>query len=194
MTEHATFLAAEDDTSRVIAALVAAFVNDPFIRWLFPRAETYFAAFPLVLKYFAGAAFENQTAYRTEEIDGAVLWLPPGVSPDEEGLGEVLQHHIDAERHAQVFAVMERVGAGHPDEAHWYLPAMGVDPRVQGKGYGAALLGESLGACDTSCRLAYLESTNPTNVPFYRRHGFEVMGEIRIGGSPALTRMLRKAG
>ena len=104
----------------------------------------------------------------------------------------MLQDHIDAERQGQVFAVMEQVGAGHPEDLHWYLPAMGVDPRVQGKGYGAALLNKSLSACDTSCRLAYLESTNPINVPFYQRHGFEVIGEIQIDGSPVLTRMLRE--
>jgi len=191
MTTRSAILATEDDTPSVIAALVAAFIEDPFIRWMFPRPETYFSAFPLVLKYFAGAAFENQTAYRTEETNGAALWLPPGVSSDEDGLGQVLQDHIDAGRQDQVFAVMEQVGAGHPEDSHWYLPAMGVDPRVQGKGYGAALLGESLGACDESCPLAYLESTNPTNVAFYQRHGFDVIGKIQIDGSPVLTRMLR---
>lgn len=192
MTTGSAFRAGEDDTSSIIATLVTAFVDDPFIRWMFPRPEQYLTAFPLVLTYFAGASFENRTAYRTGEADGAALWLPPGISPDEDGLGQVLQEHIDAERQEQVFAIMEQVGTGHPEDPHWYLPAMGVDPRVQGKGHGAALLAESLGACDLSCRLAYLESTNPANVPFYQRHGFDVVGEIRIDGSPVLTRMLRE--
>lgn len=192
MTMHSAILASEGDTPDVIATLVAAFVEDPFIRWMFPRPKQYLTAFPLVLKYFAGAAFNHQTAFRTEGSNGAALWLPPGVFPDEEGLGQVLQDHIDAARQEQVFAILEQVGAGHPDAPHWYLPAMGVDPIVQGKGVGAALLGTSLNACDTSCPLAYLESTNPTNVPFYQRHGFEVIGEIRIDGSPVLTRMLRE--
>jgi ribosomal protein S18 acetylase RimI-like enzyme len=193
MTTRSACLAAEADVSGVVATLVTAFVGDPFIRWMFPRPETYLSAFPLVLKYFAGAAFENRTAYRTDAADGAALWLPPGVSPDEESLGRVLQDYIDADRQEQIFAVMERVGAGHPEDPHWYLPAMGVDPRVQGRGRGGALLGDSLATCDASCRLAYLESTNPINVPFYRCHGFEVIGEIRINGSPVLTRMLRDA-
>lgn len=193
MSNRSVDLATQDDSAAIIATLVTAFADDPFIRWMFPKPETYLTAFPMVLKYFAGAAFGTGTAYATHETKGAALWLPPGVSPDEEGLGQVLHDHVDAERHEQVFAVMEQVGAGHPEDAHWYLPAMGVDPREQGKGLGAALLGESLSACDASCRLAYLESTNPTNVAFYMRHGFEVIGEIRIGGSPVLTRMLRLA-
>lgn len=192
MAKHAAYLAAEDDTESVTASMLAAYVGDPLLRWFFPRPETYFSAAPLVLKYFAGAAFENRTAYRTEQFEGAALWLPPGVSPDEEGLGQVMQDNIDPERHEQVFGMLEQVGAGHPEDPHWYLPVMGVDPRVQGQGYGAALLGKSLDDCDSSCGLAYLESSNPTNVPFYHRHGFEVIGEIRIDGGPVVTRMLRK--
>jgi hypothetical protein len=38
---------------------------------------------------------------------------------------------------------------------------------------------------------AYLESTNPRNVSFYRRHGFEVLGTIQVGSSPPLIPMLR---
>ena len=193
MSNRSVELATQDDSASIIATLVTAFVDDPFIRWMFPKPETYLTAFPMVLKYFAGAAFDTRTAYQAQEAKGAALWLPPGVSPDEEGLGQVLEDHVDAERQEQVFAVMEQVGAGHPEDAHWYLPAMGVDPKEQGKGFGAALLGESLGICDTSRRLAYLESTNPRNIPFYQRHGFEVEGEIQIDGSPVLTRMLRLA-
>jgi ribosomal protein S18 acetylase RimI-like enzyme len=193
MTTQSIISAQPEDATRAIATLVTSFADDPFIRWLFPDANQYLSAFPLVLKYFAGAAFEHATAYRTADFSAAALWLPPGVSPDEAGLGQVLQDWVDASSLEQVFAVMEQVGAGHPEEPHWYLPATGVDPRSQGEGEGTALLEQSLRSCQQTCRLAYLESTNPTNVPFYQRAGFEVIGEIQVDGSPLLTRMLREA-
>lgn len=193
MSTQSINLAEPEDRSRMVAALVTAFAGDPFIRWLFPDAEQYLRAFPLVLRYFAGAAFENNSAFRSDDFSGAALWLPPGTSPDEEGLGEVLENHVESAKQEQVFAVMEQVGAGHPEESHWYLPAMGVDPKAQGRGCGTALIRGSLAECDQSCQLAYLESTNPSNVPFYRRAGFDIVGEIQIGGSPVLTRMLRRA-
>lgn len=193
MTPRSIVPARPDEATHTISTLVAAFVDDPFIRWMFPRADQYLSAFPRVLQYFAGAAFESRTAYRSADFSGTALWLPPGVSPDEEGLGEVLADQVDTALQQQVFAVMEQVGAGHPAAAHWYLPAMGVDPIHQGSGIGSAVMDQSLGVCDRHCRLAYLESTNPRNIPFYRRHGFEVVGEIRIDGSPVLTRMLRTA-
>lgn len=193
MTIQSAIPAHTGDKTRTIAALVTSFADDPFIRWMFPDAHQYLSAFPLVLKYFAGAAFENRTAYRSADFSAACLWLPPGVSPDEEGLGEVMERWLDASVQDQVFAVMGQVGAGHPEEPHWYLPAMGVDPRNQSEGKGSALLGHSLKACDQTCRRAYLESTNPTNIPFYKRLGFEVIGKIQVDGSPVLTRMLQKA-
>ena len=192
MTIQTAIPAQSEEKTRTIAALVTAFADDPFIRWMFPDAHQYLSAFPLILKYFAGAAFEHGTAYRSEDFSAACLWLPPGVSPDEEGLGQVMENWLDGSLQEQVFAVMEQVGKGHPEEPHWYLPAMGVDPRYQGKGKGSVLLDRSLQGCDPTCDLAYLESTNPVNVPFYQRLGFRVIGTIQIDGSPVLTRMLRE--
>ena len=193
MTTRSTVPAQPDEAALAISTLVTAFADDPFIRWMFPKADQYLSAFPRVLRYFAGAAFDSRTAYRSADFSGAALWLPPGVSPDEEGLGQVLEDHVDGAIQDQVFAVMEQVGEGHPEAPHWYLPAMGVDPIRQGLGTGSVILDHSLGLCGRTCRLAYLESTNPANIPFYRRHGFEIVGEIQVDGSPVLTRMLREA-
>jgi hypothetical protein len=40
--------------------------------------------------------------------------------------------------------------------------------------------------------LAYLESSNPRNIPLYQRHGFEAMGEIQVGAAPVVTPMIRE--
>ena len=38
---------------------------------------------------------------------------------------------------------------------------------------------------------AYLESTNPRNISLYLRHGFEILGTIQAGSSPAVVPMIR---
>jgi ribosomal protein S18 acetylase RimI-like enzyme len=119
------------------------------------------------------------------------MWLPPGVGPDEEALGAVLEAGVATERQGEVFALLEEVGAAHPDEPHWFLPAIGVDPAVQGRGAGAALMTRSLERCDAEHAVAYLESSNPRNIDFYERLGFEVVGRMQVGESPVLTAMLR---
>ena len=85
------------------------------------------------------------------------------------------------------------MGRYHTSEPHWYLPLIGVDPARQGKGYGAALMRHALAACDRDGMPAYLESTNPRNVPLYERHGFALLGTIQAGSSPPIFPMLRTA-
>ena len=89
--------------------------------------------------------------------------------------------------------MLEQVGVSHPETEHWYLPAMGVDPLHQGKGYGSALIERGLEICDHNHVAAYLESTNPMNIPLYQRFGYEVVGEIQAGSSPTITPMFRAA-
>ena len=88
-------------------------------------------------------------------------------------------------------AAFEQMGRYHPSEPHWYLPLFGVDPFHQGKGYGAALMQHALIPCDRDHTLAYLESTNPKNIPLYERHGFELLDTVQVGASPHIFPMLR---
>ena len=88
--------------------------------------------------------------------------------------------------------VMRQMESHHPREPHWYLPLIGIDPKHQGKGLGGALLDHALKICDRDGALAYLESSNPRNVPLYQRHGFEILGQIQFGSSPTLVPMLRR--
>jgi len=84
------------------------------------------------------------------------------------------------------------MGSYHPSEPHWYLPLIGVDPALLGKGYGSALMKHALIQCDRDKKLAYLESSNPKNISFHERHGFELLGTIQVGSSPPICPMLRK--
>jgi ribosomal protein S18 acetylase RimI-like enzyme len=105
----------------------------------------------------------------------------------------IMQRSAPAERQAELSAVFERMGSYHPSEPHWYLPLIGVDPVHQRNGHGAALLRHALDRCDRDHALAYLESSNPANIPLYQRHGFEVLGTIQAGSSPRIVPMLRPA-
>ena len=79
-----------------------------------------------------------------------------------------------------------------PDERWMYLKMAGVRPDCQGKGLGGALMRHALAECDRDGSLAYLESSNPRNVPLYQHLGFELLGTIQAGSSPELFPMLRK--
>ena len=190
---HLPILAATTtDQDRAIGALVTAFSADPACRWAWPEPRQYLESFPGFARAFGGKAFEAGAAYCTPDFTGAALWLPPGVHSDEEALGELLERTVSAEILGELVAVFEQMASYHPDEPHWYLPLIGVDPNVQGRGYGSALLRPALEACDHDGIPAYLESSNPRNISLYQRHGFELLATIQVGDSPPISPMLRK--
>jgi ribosomal protein S18 acetylase RimI-like enzyme len=182
------------DQSRLVAAIVLAFSVDPAARWTYPAPENYLKHFPDLVRIFGRRAFECGTAHFMGDAQAAALWLPPGAQPDEEALMAHFQRTVPEQDQDTLFAVFEQMGQYHPDEPHWYLPLIGVDPAQQGKGYGSALLVHALRRCAEDGTPAYLESSNPKNIPLYQRHGFEVLGTIQVGSSPPITPMLRRAG
>jgi ribosomal protein S18 acetylase RimI-like enzyme len=178
------------EVERAVAVIVLAFAADPVARWSYgDDAEQYLLYFPALVRAFGGKAFAHGTARHVSSCAGVALWLPPDIHPDEESIVASLP----AERREAVGAVFERIAGYHPSEPHWYLPLIGVDPAQRNKGYGSALMEEALRRFDQDHVAAYLESTNPDNIAFYQRHGFEFLGTVRAGSSPPLFPMLRAA-
>jgi GNAT superfamily N-acetyltransferase len=194
LTSSAIAIAGPADRDAVTEILMAAFAHDPVARWFFAPDEIYAAAFPQLITALGGAALAHDAAYFSRDRSATALWLPPRATPDEPALVALLERSVPAERRETCFAVLEAMGRAHPTESHWYLPFIGVIPERQGHGLGTALLEASIHRCDEAGLPAYLESTNPRNVPLYRRFGFEVSGEIAIGGCPVLIPMIRPAG
>jgi ribosomal protein S18 acetylase RimI-like enzyme len=180
------------DEHAAISTIVAAFRTDPVAQWFYPDPQRYLEVFPGFVKVFAGAAFAHDSAYATEDYSAAALWLPPGAHPDEEALAAIVEKTLPEPRQAAACALLARMEHHHPDEPHWYLPMIGVVPDKQRHGYGSGLLKHALTRCDTAGMLAYLEASSSQSVPLYERHGFEVVGRIQAGSSPALFPMVRK--
>lgn len=181
------------DLARAVSVHVMAFSSDPIMRWLYPVAHDYLTKYPAFAEAFGGRAFEHDTAYVAEDFGGVALWLPPGVHADGERVASVLRDTVATPVLDQAFSLLEEMDAYHIQEPHWYLPMIGVDPSQQGKGIGAALLQHALSKCDEASLPAYLESSNPANIPLYERHGFSVLGTIQAGSSPSVFPMMRNA-
>jgi ribosomal protein S18 acetylase RimI-like enzyme len=184
--------ATASDEASIIDVLVRANWADPAARWVWPDSQRFLMYFPSFVRAFGGKAFAHGSAYYIDGYIGAALWLPPDVHPDENALIALLQRTVSDQIQKDVFAVFEQRGRYHPNEPHWYLPLMGVDPSQQSKGFGSALLQHILIQFDRNNKLAYLESSNPRNIPLYKRHGFELLGTIQTGTSPSISPMLRR--
>jgi GNAT superfamily N-acetyltransferase len=181
-----------DEMPHAVSAIVAAFITDPVARFAWPSPHDHLQAMPLAAREFAGGSFAHGSAYVSADFRGAALWLPPGVHPNGDALEKVFRDTAKPEHLDDLLGTFEKMGQCHPDEPHWYLPMIGVEPHAQGKGLGAELMRHAVARCDQEGKLAYLESSNPRNIPLYRRFGFEVMGEIQVGAGPLVTPMLRR--
>ena len=164
---------------KAVPVLAAAFADDPVMRWVFPNdtEARLRLLWPVV-------------AYGHVDVgDGvAAIWRAPGESNDE-GDGSGLYAACAPDELERLMDMDAAMTAVHPTEPHWYLLAIGTEPRVQGQGRGGALLAAGLERVGDLP--AYLESTNPRNVSLYQRHGFEITGTIEAHGGPPLTTMWR---
>jgi ribosomal protein S18 acetylase RimI-like enzyme len=182
--------AAERDA--VLDTLMLAFSGDPCLRYVLDTPGKLLKGFHAFAGAMGGAGLDEGTAWLAEDAAAAALWLPPGVTSDREAMLAVVGELARAEKLPVLGEVGDAIARHHPQEPHWYLAMIGVDPARQGRGYGSAILRESLRRCDEDGVIAYLESSNPKNVPLYERWGFEVVGFVQPGDFPGVHPMVRQ--
>ena len=191
---HIRVSAGPQDQARILDLLTLAFCSDPFVRWIYPETAQYYRHYREFAELLGGKAFEFGSVHCLEGCSAAALWLPPHTRPDDEALTALRQRTV-RERELQVaFAYSEQMAKYHPTVPHWHLTIIGVDPIRQGQGYGAALLKYGLAVCDRDEKIAYLVCTKPSNIDFYQRYGFELLGTVQIGEAPPLFPMSRRPG
>ncbi|MCB0207738.1 MAG: GNAT family N-acetyltransferase [Anaerolineae bacterium] len=69
------------------------------------------------------------------------------------------------------------IEAKHPATPHYYLDCLGIAPAWQQKGLGSAILNFVTHKADVEQVGCYLESTNPRNLAFYQRFGFQILSQ-----------------
>jgi GNAT superfamily N-acetyltransferase len=189
--------AAEWSDAEPLSQMMArAFSDDPLICFLLPEAGRG-DKMPRLFKLLFKLGLPHGGCDVTAGCEAAALWRPPGqweipfwqyVTNGPEFLGV-----FGAGGALNVLKTMDVIEKRHPHEPHWYLQAIGTDPKKQGKGYGGVVIRRQLAVADAAGLPAYLESSKETNIPIYQSFGFAVTGEIRIPEGPTLWPMWRPA-
>jgi len=181
-----------EELSQTVEVLSQAFANDPVWSWVFPDPAHRRAYWHLLV---TGAA-RFPWICRTPGFESVAVWIPPDarefLPEDEINLPEIVAGWVGNDA-ARVLEVFRRFDAGHPrDERHFYLGLLGTRDSARGHGFGIALLAANLARIDAEHAPAYLESTNPSNVPKYQALGFEPMDRFQVlDGGPWVVRMWR---
>lgn len=188
-------LARDGERKSVLEVLGRAFHDDPVTVYLFPkekkRAEKWARLFGIAIDSMSDAAH----VLTNDAVEGAAIWQ----FPNESKMGPLLGFRVALRFLAlagmaapRVIRLGDFMSTHHPSEPHYYLAALGTDPSCQGRGIGSALIQPVLDRCDKERMPAYLESSKERNVPFYQKHGFEVVEELEIPGGPTVWSMMRR--
>jgi ribosomal protein S18 acetylase RimI-like enzyme len=189
--------ATPDDVPALARSLARAFYEDPVFAWMLPdpadrlqRAERGFAF------YLRKVYLPHEQCYTLAGGGGGALWLPPGQW--HLGLFEQLRLapgmiRATGRRLPWILMALAKIESNHPSADHHYLAFVGVEPELQGKGMGTALMRPVLERCDRDGLPAYLEASSPRNRACYERQGFEVTEEFHFPrGGPPSWRMWRE--
>ena len=186
------------DVPAVAACLASAFFNDPLWgHWNFPAERTRARQMDEFMRFWAATAVRDPWVWMTDACEAVAVWHPPGepeLTPEQEGELWPLLDRMFGKRAGELRALFDQFDEHHPqDEPHFYLSWWATHRDHAGRGVGTALIRENLAEIDARGLPAFLESTNPVNLPRYEALGFERRGEFGLRGGPVITTMWRSA-
>jgi GNAT superfamily N-acetyltransferase len=172
---------ADEDRLRFVASLFArAFVDDPMMRWSLVGTREPLQLLDLCFSYFLERALHLDLVWETADAKGAAVWIPPGGSDkwEEHPWSQPRILGLSEDGGSRYESFWNWIDSHIPDEPLWLLDSIGVDPHVQGRGYGRALieLGQSK-ASNTGCG-AILSTGTERNVSIYKKCGFHVVDHL----------------
>lgn len=190
--------ACEADLPAVASCLTGAFLQDPLWgAWAFPDRANRAERLGRLMGFWARAAMHRPWVRMTDDATSVAVWIPPGLpelSDDQEAGFEALVAELFAVRAPELMALFERFEQHHPSEVpHYYLSLWATRPEHAGRGLGTSLINDNLARIDAEAMPAYLESTNPANLPRYEALGFRARSQFGPAGGPVITTMWRPA-
>jgi ribosomal protein S18 acetylase RimI-like enzyme len=181
-----------DRYTEASVVLARAFQDDPAWCWVLPDRRRRQALLPWLFRV-AFEATEAQGWTTSGELVGCARWFEPG--PPAVHFAALLRALVltplrlrGATRRFLAYGrAVETLRLDTVSEPHWYLAGLGVDPRWRRQGIGARLLQPGIDASRRDGAPCVLLTNTETNIPFYARHGFEVIraGSTPPGGPPA---------
>ncbi len=194
-------LTTSSDVPAIRRVLGEAFVSDPLFAWLFPEPSTRLDATAAWLGLFVERYISRGPIHviTGDTVEAVAVWQPPGetampVAVGPPSIGGLLAALLGTDRFAELGDTLRAIGSVRPTRRHSYLQFLAVSPEHQGHGMGRRLVMPGMAAADADGVGVHLETTNPTNLDFYRSLGFEVSHEIRLEpGGPELWAMWRAA-
>lgn len=181
---------------RATQAIADAFTADPVAQYLTTcdgnSPETARALDLKVFEYIIYAHLLKGLVLTIGDFEGIACWMPPNQNMDDWGtifrsgmwrlyyqLGKESKERYFNEFLPKLHDAKADV-MGDRDSNSWYLIYIGTVPSARGKGYSRKLIEYVTDLADKDGLACYLESSTMTNIPIYKRFGFEEKIKITL--------------
>jgi ribosomal protein S18 acetylase RimI-like enzyme len=180
------------------ATLTEAFFDDPLLQIVAPDEATRRQWGPWFMSLTVQYGLRWGEVWTTHDTSAVAVWLPP--DSGDMGLGRMLRLGLARMPFrlgmASTSRFMRALAATEPfhktvEGPHWYLLAVGAHSECQGQGLGSALVDVGTSRADAAGLPCYLETGTQSNIDFYTKRGFEIVGQTDFEGH-TLTGMVRQ--
>jgi GNAT superfamily N-acetyltransferase len=183
-------VASAADVAGVAQVLADGFYDDPVLVWCYPDNQRRKAILPTFFETIVRSMVAHGEVYTTDGVIAGAVWLPPNTAEDEQLVPTLLD--VSGEFAGNLATAFELMDEQHPHDPHHYLFLIATSPQWRGRGVGSGLMRPVLDLCDRDMMPAYLEATSECNRALYLRHGFELVGEIKLPNGPSMWPMWRE--
>ena len=156
-----------------------AFVHEPMMRWPLGSDGELSERFTRCFAYFLEAALPLGLVWEAGWAEGAAVWIPPEHSEawERHPWNQTRIRALADDGGRRYDAFWHWVGAHDPAEPAWQLDSIAVQPELQGRGIGRALIEAGLARARRDDTGAFLSTGTAANVVIYGRCGFRVYDE-----------------
>lgn len=180
------------DINEASEVLARAFRDDDFTKYILDgkkkKHEKLARIFQVALKF--GLLYGE--VYTTENLEAICNWFLPDQYKRPTwrwirsgALGMLKEVGLNfLKRENPTTDLREELRFEHIKTPHWYLYAIGVDPKYQRKGYASALLKFMIENADRENIPIYLDTNTKENIPIYEHFGFKVLEKVILPTLP----------
>lgn len=155
------------------------FVDEPMLRWPLGDHGDIEERFTRCFEWFLESLIELGMVWEAGTAMGAAVWIPAGQVEawEEAQMNQPRVRALTEDGGRRYDAFWEWVSSKIPDERLWHLDSVAVEPELQGRGIGSALIEFGLARARADQSGVFLETGTPRNVPYYERFGFRTVAD-----------------
>lgn len=186
-----------DQQREAALTLAEAFSDDPLLEILAPDPARRVKLGPPMMSVLLAYGTRFGQVWSNEDASAVAIWIHPESGPMT--MSRMLRagfwrapFMLGLDGMGRMSKTMSVTEGFHKqvEGPHWYLMTVGTRTARQGQGLGSTLVELGTSRADASGVPCYLETGTDANIAFYRKRGFEVIGQADCYGF-TLTSMVR---